>query len=197
MTMAKRSPTCRQIAGNAPDKQRMLELYKLSEHLEHESMAAICRRGGSLYTIPLPSRTHKERYWGEGVKERLRLLVRPEYSEAITPLEDDPCTRTGGNWAGTVHSHALGDDRFSDADVSVEHPDRKQCLLTKSKGDIQLKCIDLTARSYDAPKPPKGTPSRDIFNPEIYDPEFWDSFMRPCKVKVGKATARRPFWKTY
>ena len=175
----------------------MLELYKLSEHLEHEAMAAICRRGGKLFTMPLPGRVYKERYWGEGIGERLRLAVKPEYGERIQAFEDDPCTRAGAEWAGSVHTHPLRDDKFSDIDVSVQHPDRRQCLLTKQNGGVQLKCIDLTTRSYEPPKAPEGTPKKLIFNPEIYDPEFWENFTKPCTVKVGKATARRLPWRTY
>ena len=175
----------------------MLELYKLSEHLEHEAMAAICRRGGKLFTMPLPGRVYKERYWGEGIGERLRLAVKPEYGERIQAFEDDPCTRAGAEWAGSVHTHPLRDDKFSDIDVSVQHPDRRQCLLTKQNGGVQLKCIDLKAHSYEPPKAPKDTSKKVVFNPEVYDPEFWDSFTKPCKVKVGKATARRLPWRTY
>lgn len=183
--MARRtSPTCRQLTGTLADRIRLEQVYDLSQHFEHENAQAICRTGKNLFLLPWPAKSEKWREWGEGVVGRARALMRPEYEEMITFIEDDPCKKAKAELAGSIHTHPSGEATFSFADLEVEAPERKQCLLYRKKKDVRLKCMDLKTKEYVAPE--------NVVLPEKQDPNLLKHFTKACDIRIAKGKKKAP-----
>lgn len=186
--MAKRrglqvSAMCRTLTGSEVMKDKLTQLYQLSQQREHENMIALCRGPkGKLYTGPY-SVSHEK--WEEGLWD---------YSEMISP-KDNPCRVSGGKMIGTVHTHPKGDPNFSNADLmTMDDRERTGCILYRKGNDLRLRCIDLRQPLKQAPPILCDVPGDDC-DPTI----MMMSFTQPCDISVGKGRVSRwrAPWKTY